>query len=223
MKLTLITTVFILFSTITFAQNKDDLTPKDPKAKEILDRMSDKNKTYKSISADFVYKLVNKADGIDETQEGNVFFSGNNYRLKIAGQEIVSNGTTVWTFIEDDGEVQVSDVPDESEDEEGFLNPANIFNVYQKGFKFIYDKEEVIEGKAIHSINLFPINAGEKSYHTIVVKVIKAESQIHSMIVKSKDGNIFTYELKNLKTNLPVTSTTFDFDESRADDVIDLR
>ena len=43
------------------------------------------------------------------------------------------------------------------------------------------------------------------------------------MIVLNKDGNVFTYKLKNFKSNVNLTDSDFEFDESLADDIIDLR
>lgn len=213
--------VFILSSNIIKAQENTDT--KDPKAKAILDKLSSKNKSYTSIEAEFDYKLENKADGIDETQSGKILFSGNKYRLNIAGQEIVSDGTTLWTFIADADEVQISDVPEESESEDSFLNPSSIFTLYEKGFKYTYDKVETINGKSVDVIRLYPENPEEKSFHTIILKVIQENTQIQSMTIKSKDGNNFTYALKTFKPNVAINASSFKFDESSAGDVIDLR
>lgn len=212
---------FMLNVILIKAQENSDV--KDPKAKAILDKLSAKNKSYTSIEAEFDYKLENKADGIDETQSGKILFSGNKYRLNIAGQEIVSDGTTMWTFIADADEVQISEVPEEGEGDESFLNPSSIFTLYEKGFKFTYDKVETINGKAVDVIRLYPENPEEKSFHTIILKVIQENTQIHSMTIKSKDGNNFTYALKTFKPNVSTNANSFKFDESKAGDVIDLR
>ena len=43
------------------------------------------------------------------------------------------------------------------------------------------------------------------------------------MVVKTKDGNEYTYRLKNFKSNIDVNDSDFEFDEDQADDIIDLR
>ena len=65
---------------------------------------------------------------------------GDKYKLEIAGQEIICNGNTLWTFIKDAEEVQVN----EPEYEEGSINPANIFTVYENGFKSFLIKNELM-------------------------------------------------------------------------------
>lgn len=217
-------TVFVLTLGLGFflGQAQENKNVKDPKAKAILDQLSEKNSSYKSIAADFTYKLENPADGIDEEQEGSIIFSGDKYRLNISGQEIISNGEIMWTYIADADEVQISEVPEES-DEEVFMNPSKLFTIYESGFKYVYEEQTTIDGKTVDVIKLYPEDPSDKSYHTIIINVLSGKAQIHSMVIKSKDGNVFTYELSSFTPNAPVSSDTFEFDESKAGDVIDLR
>ena len=57
----------------------------------------------------------------------------------------------------------------------------------------------------------------------IIVNVDKAKLELISMVVKGKDGNEYTYRLKNFTPNIDVSDSDFEFDEDRADDIIDLR
>lgn len=208
-----------LFTTSIFAQSEGDSQEmKDPKAKAILDKLSAKNKTYTTISAEFDYNLKNAAEGIDETQSGKLITKGDKYKLNIAGQEIVCNGKTVWTYIEDADEVQINNVSND-EDEEGMFNPATIFTIYEKGFKYKFQNEN----DKTQTINLYPENANEKSYHTVQLIIDKAKTQITSIIIKSKDGNTYSYILKSFKTNETLNDSYFNFDTSKAGDIIDLR
>ena len=62
-----------------------------------------------------------------------------------------------------------------------------------------------------------------KPYHTVIVNVDKPNLELISMVVLNKDGNVYTYRLKNFKANINLTDDDFEFDESLADDIIDLR
>ncbi|MEX2596196.1 MAG: outer membrane lipoprotein carrier protein LolA [Salibacteraceae bacterium] len=217
--------IFFMIGISAFSQREEsDLNPKDPKAQEILDALSNKAKEFKSFSADFEYTLTNDGESINETQKGSVKVKGNKkYQLNIAGQQITSNGETVWTFIEDVGELQISDMPEEDEEEGNIMNPSNLFHMYKKGFKYQYDGQATVDGKSAEVIRMFPVDPGSKPYHTVVVNVDKPNLELVSMIVKYKDGNIYTYRLKNFKSNINLTDADFEFDESKADDIIDLR
>ena len=51
----------------------------DVKAKEILDEVSNKTSSYKSIVADFVFTMQNKEMEIDERNEGTIKLKGQKY------------------------------------------------------------------------------------------------------------------------------------------------
>ena len=194
---------------------------KDPKAKAILDKLSEQNKNYNTISANFDYNLKNSGEGIDETQSGKLITKGNKYKLEIAGQQIISDGTTAWTFLKDDCEVQIQEA--EGDDEEGIFDPVSIFTIYENGFKYKFDSDN----GTTQIINLYPEDANEKSYHTIKLLVDKAKTQITSIVIKAKDGNTYTYNLKSFDTNKNFSDDFFKFkvENSGCDEVeeIDLR
>ncbi|MDB9701310.1 outer membrane lipoprotein carrier protein LolA [Salibacteraceae bacterium] len=215
----------MLLANLGISQHEEkDLNPQDPKAQEILDALSNKAAGYTSFSADFEYTLLNKSEGINETQSGSVTMKGKQkYKLEVAGQEIISDGETVWTFIKEVGELQISDVPEESEEDGNLMNPANAFHMYKKGFKYRHEGTASIDGIEADVIKMFPMNPKGKNYHTVVVNIDKAKLELVSMVVKTKDGNEYTYRLKNFKSNIDVNDSDFEFDEDQADDIIDLR
>lgn len=218
-------TVGIIAMSAALAQKSEaDLNPKDPKAQEILDALSNKAKEYKSFTSDFEYTLVNKQDGINETQTGSVSMKGQKkYKLNVAGQQIMSDGETVWTFIKEVKELQISDMPEEDDQEGNMMNPANAFHLYKNGFKYTYIGKETVDGIEADVIKMFPMDPKSKPYHTVVVNVDRPKLELISMVVLNKDGNVYTYRLKNFKANVNLTDSDFIFNESLADDIIDLR
>jgi outer membrane lipoprotein carrier protein len=224
-KNTLILALAAMIGSASFAQKTDaELNPKDPKAQEILDALSEKATAFKSFKADFEYTLENKVEGINETQKGNVTMMGKDkYILKIAGQEIVSNGETVWTFIDDVKELQIAEMPEEDDQDGNLMNPANAFHLYKTGFKYMHEGTATVNGKTVDVIKMFPINPDKKRYHTIVLNIDKAKMELVSIEVKGKDGNTYTYLLKNFQSDIAITGAAFEFDENRADDIIDMR
>lgn len=225
MKSNWIIALLMVFATSIYAQkSEEDLNPKDPKAQAVLDALSNKAKEYKSFKADFEYTLENKVEGINETQSGSVTMMGSKkYKLQVAGQEIVTNGETVWTFMPDVGELQIADMPEEDEEDGNMMNPANLFHMYKKGFKYQHAGNATVGGRSVEVIKMFPMDPSGKRYHTITVNVDTAKDELVSMVVQGKDGNTYTYRLKNFQPNVAVTAADFEFDEDRADDIIDLR
>jgi outer membrane lipoprotein-sorting protein len=211
-------TTIILFTFITkvsFAQ--------DAKAKVILDELSQKTKSYSSMSADFEYKMINKTENIDESQRGSLKSKGNKYHLIIAGQKVISNGKLVWTVLEDAEEIQINVVPDE--DSEDFISPNKILTLWESGFKYKYDQQTTLDGKTVDIINLYPDKVDEQSFHTIKLFIDKTKKEVVKIEIKGKDGTDYTYIIKEFKTNEPLSDEMFEVKQSKYPDfdVIDLR
>lgn len=195
---------------------------RDPKAKQVLDALSEKTNSYTSMYAEFENRLQNSDGGIDETTTGKVWIKGIKYKLAMAGQEIISDGETIWTFLVEEEEVQIDDAAYAEELGDGMTSPKDLFSMYEKGFKYQYMGEATIDGKVCHHIKLFPEKA-DKSYHTIHLYVDKAKTEIVRMKLMGKDGTDYTYTIKKFETNNAGSDAIYSFDESRALDVIDLR
>lgn len=191
-------------------------------AKTILDQLSEKAEEYSSMKADFSYQMLNQNDGIDDTQMGSIITQGEKYHLNIAGQEIISDGKTMWTVINEAEEVQINNVPESSEMDEEYISPTKILTLWEKGFKYKYDQSTTLNGVAHHLINLYPQNPEGKSYHTIKLYINKGKLEVSKIIIKGKDGTDFIYTIKNFKTNESIPSSTFTFNNTDYE-VIDLR
>tara|TARA_R110002050_G_scaffold141251_2_gene266306 strand:- start:14494 stop:15210 length:717 start_codon:yes stop_codon:yes gene_type:complete len=211
--------VAILLLSFTWNANAQNENPKDPKAKAILDKVSATNKAASTIYIEFNYRLVNKPNGIDESQKGTIWLKGQQYKLVFPGIERYSDGKTVWTFLEDDDECQITNA--EADGEESF-SPSSMLSIYETGFNYLYGAETVINGSKVDMIKLFP-EGGGKPYHTIKIYIQKASSQIARIEIFGKDGNTFTYDLKLIKNNQAMNNAMFVFDTSKAGDIVDLR
>jgi len=187
----------------------------DTKAKEILDKVSAKNKAYKTMTADFVFNMDNAEEDIHETSEGKIILKDNKYKLSIMGVDKYFDGTTLYTHIIDAEEVSITE-PDE-EDEEG-LNPAKIFTIYETGFKYKYQAEKTINGRINHIIDLFPIDR-EQSFSRLRLSIDKTKLQINELKSIGKDGNNITVTVKKLIPDLIIDDTKFSFDSKANPDV----
>ncbi|MFM8433382.1 MAG: LolA family protein, partial [Bacteroidota bacterium] len=83
------------------------LPAQDKKAQEILNGVSSRYKSYKSVKAQFTITVQSPQNNSKTIEKGTIFIKGSKYRLEIAGQEVISDGTTRWTFVKDANEVQI--------------------------------------------------------------------------------------------------------------------
>jgi len=221
-KITIIITLVISILSLSVAQ-----TTHDPKAKEILDKLSLKLKAYTTIRAEFINSIENKLEGIDEAHNGSIMMKGDKYNLKIMGQNIISDGKTVWNYISDANEVQIDNAPTEEEkmEEESVINPATIFTFYEKGFKFQYTTSVMMEGKRCHLIKLHPIKPEDKAYHTIKLIIEEESLEMKMITILGKEGGKYKYQITRFQSNTTIPDKLFLFDKSRHPgiEVVDLR
>jgi len=199
----------------TYAQN-------DAKAKTILAAVSKKYRSYDVVKTDFTFTLESPQNKAKETQQGTLLVraSANKYKVVMTDQDMISDGKSQWTYLKRDKEVQVSTV-DKSGDA---LNPAQIFTLYEKGFKYLFTDEKKVGAKVYQMIDLSPTDT-KKSYFKIRLGIDKAAKQLATVLIFDKNGNKYTYEVKTFTPNVKVPETTFAFDAKKYPgvEVVDLR
>jgi outer membrane lipoprotein-sorting protein len=185
---------------------------KDAEAKKILKQVSDKTKSYESIKLQFNYITENKTEKTQETQKGTIFIKGNMFKLFFSGNEIFSDGKTIWTHQLEINEITITE-PDPKD--ESALNPATILNVYDKGYKYKYMGEFTNKGETFYQIDLYPEQPKTKNYSIVKLKIDKAKTQLISIKMVGKDGVDYTIELTEFSPNVKVVDSMFKFDPTK--------
>ena len=192
-------------------------------AKKILDEVSAKTKTFKSMSADFQFSMVNEEMEINEINEGTIKVKGQKYVVQFpdSGMKFFSDGETIWHYMKDGNQVTISSVEDSGND---LMDPSSIFSIYEKGFRSELVGEASENGKTVYKINLFP-DSEDYEVTKIEVSIEKAIMMLSSAKLHATDENIYTIIVKKLETNKGFPDTDFVFDASQYGDVeiIDLR
>jgi outer membrane lipoprotein-sorting protein len=193
----------------------------DPEAKAILDAVSAKFKTFKTVQASFVYKVENAAGKALSTQKGTILMKGTRYRINFGGQEIFCNGSTVWNYDKAANEVTISKLDASS----GMITPQKLFtNFYDKDFLYMLNGEKKVGGKTFQEIEMTPVDK-TRAFHKVYVLVDKAAKTINTTKVLEKAGNRYSYTVSSMKTNVAMTDSQFVFDKSKYPGVeeVDLR
>ncbi|HBL77611.1 MAG: hypothetical protein A2W90_03140 [Bacteroidetes bacterium GWF2_42_66] len=189
------------------------LAQQDPKAKEILDKVTQATQAYKSIEATFSFEMENKKQNIKEANNGSIILKGNKYKVHLneLGVEVYSDGKNIWTYMAEANEVSISEFSSENED---MMDPSKVFTIYQSGFNYKFVGEETLSGKSIYVIDLFPQNK-DFNYSQIKVHIDKTKMLICSAIMQGKDGNVYTVKVDQFKTDKPYSDSFFVFDPSK--------
>jgi outer membrane lipoprotein carrier protein len=197
-------TFFIIFLTgNVYAQT----TVNDAKAKDILNKVSVKYKSFKTIRAVFVQKIDDPANKSSDELTGTIYIKGNKYKVDLNSQEIICDNVTIWTYLKDSKEVQINTYePDEST-----ISPDQIFNIYQKDFLYAFNQETTLNGATVEVIDLTPMNKN-KPYFKVRLNIDKNNSTITSAVFMFKDGKKYTFEIQKMVPDLVLNDSFFTFD-----------
>lgn len=193
---------------------------KDKQATDILDEVTAKTKGYESIKMDFTYQMENPEANINETTSGNALVSGDKYRLDIAGQLVISDGTTIWTVLKDSEEVQVNDMTDN----DNAFSPTKMLTDYSKNYKSkLISKTQALNGVDVYILELTPNK--KENFKNVNLYVRRSEMQPYRIEIYDYNGSVYTYTLTSFKPNVTVKAGDFTFVESQYPDyeIIDMR
>ena len=211
-----------LIAALILAMSNMVLAQQDPKAKEILDAMSSKYKSISSFQADLSYTMINVTEGIDEQFKGTIAVKGDMYRLMMQDQEIYNDGTTVWTFLPNLDEPEVT--IDNNDPEGGDITPSSIFNIYQEGYKYLYLNTTTVAGKSYDIVDLVP-NDKDAQYFKVRIEIGSKDRLLRTFTLFDREGSEYSYLITNFKSDVNLSDTYFRFDTSKLteDQIIDIR
>lgn len=195
----------------------------DPKAKQILDEVSENARSFKTISADFVFSMENREMDINERNEGTIKLKGQKYVVNLPdiGVKVFSDGKTIWNYMEDGNQVTISNMEDGGSE---LMDPSSVFTIYEKGFQSKYVGEKTTGEEIVHQIELYP-DSEEHGVSKILLSIGKSEKMIKSALLYGTDGNTYGIEVKKMDTQTELPDSYFVFNTKDYSDVeiIDFR
>jgi outer membrane lipoprotein-sorting protein len=190
----------------------------DPKALEILDAMSKKYKELTSFEANLSINLINEVEKVNDEFKGKIVVKGDKFKLTLPEQEVINNGTTTWTYLPEAKEVNIDNFDPTSDD----INPAKIYEIYKKNFKYLYLNEEMDNNVMCEVIDLVP-EKKDAQFFKIKMKISKKDRNIQSWTMYDKSGNRFRYSITKFVPNVKVDDASFIWTTKAGVEEIDLR
>ncbi len=182
-------------------------------SKEILDKLSAKAKTFKTITSDFSSTLNNPKAGINQTNSGSVKIKGSKYYVNMGDYQIWCDGKTVWNYNKSDNSVTIDNLADVKD---GGFDPSEMFTIWEKNFKHEMKNANATEdGVNCYQITLNPNDAKNKSYHTITLYIDKAKMEVFKVEVKTRENATISYKIKNFKSTTDLPDSDFSFGKSK--------
>jgi outer membrane lipoprotein-sorting protein len=210
----------LFYTAVVFAQGQSPIK-NDPDAKKILDAVSAKFKSFKTVKATFTYKVENAAGKTLSSKTGTVLIKGTKYKVNIVGQEIFCDGTNVWTYDKAANEVTITKFDNESTT----LTPQKVFtNFYDQDFLYKLNGQKKQGTKTIQEIEMTPTDK-TKPFHKVYVYIDKAAKTLTGTKVLEKSGSRYSYTVTTLTPNTAIDDKQFVFDTKKYPgvEIVDLR
>lgn len=177
---------------------------KDPKATTILNEVSAKTKSRKTIALDFTFEIKNGE--VTDSQNGTLKIKGNKYIYSIFGATKISDGIKIATVLKEDQEVTIGKVDFNDPDE---FSPQEMFTIYETGYKYRYMAQKKANGLTLDLIDLYPEAGNKQPYRRVTLYINNDTKEIKKIELFHKtSGKVFT---------VTVTKSTFNTDINDSD------
>ncbi len=202
---------FLLFAcsmigVFSYAQGAD-------KAKALLEDVYNKVKSYDNIYIEFKSTLENKEANVNQETTGNVTLSDEKYFLNYLGAQQLFDGKKVYTIVPENEEVTIEDV---NEDEDN-VSPSKMLTFYKTGHNYKWDILQNVGGRQIQYVKLTPIDSNSE-IQSVLLGIDTQTKHIYKLIQTGKNGTKTTLTVNSFKTNQPLSSTLFTFNEKKYED-----
>lgn len=191
----------------------------EEKGEALLRRASEKLKSFQTMRVQFSYIMENTSQNINERMDGTLLSKGDQYHMQVGDNLFISDGTNMWTFLEEIDEVHISLLADS----EGGMTPTSILNEFDSQFTAKFIRQERHEGKLVDIIDLVPKQP--QPFFKYRVALNAADQMLVYATAFDRHGGTYTYNILRFETNVAVDPGSFRFDVSKFPgiEVIDLR
>lgn len=191
----------------------------DAKAKAVLEKVNNKFKQLKSIKADFIMSI--SGNGVTDSKKGTFYMKGKKYRIKMEGQEIITDNKSVWVYMKDMNEVNVNNY----NASEQTISPEKIFSgSYQNDYNYKYAGTGTVNGKSCDVIQL-DAKSGSTNINKVKLFIDKSNNTIVQSVMNDRAGNMYKYQITNFNTNANLSDNLFTYNKSDfpGAELVDLR
>ncbi|NOY36609.1 MAG: outer membrane lipoprotein carrier protein LolA [Chlorobi bacterium] len=194
----------------------------DPVAEQYLDAVAEKTHSIEPFRLTFTFTTINLQDNSESSYKGSLVLYGKKYLLKTEDSEIIFDGQTLWNYLPDADEVNITN-PD-PEDHSFFTDPGQLFTNFKQRFKYHYVDKQTVGGKSLLVIDLYPVDLAE-SYSRIRLQVDEKQMVLHSAHYFGKNGTHYILRIEKTEPNIKVSPGYFTFNPADHPDteIIDLR
>lgn len=189
----------------------------DPKAIDILKKVSQKYGAYSTMQVDFVQSIKGIETGATEEKKGTIYVKGDMYRLETKEFDRICNNKLIWDFMKGAGEVHIKSIDEEMTD----IQPSKIFSLYDQNYTSLYISEGNANGKKIHVIDLTP-NDKSMPFFKVRMAIEQGSNDVLEFKVFYGEGFQISYLLENFKKNPALADSKFSFNKANHPGIVEV-
>jgi outer membrane lipoprotein-sorting protein len=174
----------------------------------------------RDFQATFTYSSRSSQAQQEEISEGNITVQGNQYRLTMQQQEIVNNGQTIWTYLIEANEVQITDHDPEQE----ATTPWEALANYRQDYTLDRLDTHQVDGQVYDVVALVATNDAY-NVEKIILTVAHTTRHIKRLEILDSSQVLHTFSMTNFTYNLALYKAFFNFnlDDYQDIEIIDMR
>lgn len=202
----IIACLFLLFATqAVSAQNNADV---------IIRLLVDQIKSHKNVEMSFSYQISPDGRTLGESQKGHAWLQGEAYKIEMADQQTISDGTTIWSYLIDDEEVMISNASEGTDN-----TPLKLLTSLDESYAATLTS---IDGNGVAMIELANPNG---QYKRVTLKIDTKKSELKSADIYMEDGSKVVITVEEMKFDQDLDDKFFTFNKAKHPnvDVIDMR
>ena len=162
----------------------------------------------------FNYQFSPDGKTLGESEKGHAWLQGEAYKVDMADQQTISDGTTIWTYFFDAEEVMVSNASEGTDN-----TPLKVLTSLDESYVATLTG---IDAKGIATVELAN-PAGQ--YKRVSLKINTKKTELKGADIYFEDGNKLVIDVEEMKFDQKLGDKFFTFDTKKHPnvDVIDMR
>ena len=183
-------------------------------AEAIIRLLVNQLKSHKNMEMTFNYQFSPDGKTLGESEKGHAWLQGEAYKVDMADQQTVSDGTTIWTYFVDAEEVMVSNASEGTDN-----TPLKVLTSLDESYVATLTG---IDAKGIATVELAN-PAGQ--YKRVSLKINTKKTELKGADIYFEDGNKLVIDVEEMKFDQELGDKFFTFDTKKHPnvDVIDMR
>ncbi len=195
----------------------------DPVAKQMLESV--KENVLSEANWKFTFELKVRFPEMEpDIIEGTLHQKGDHFRVDLGEQVIISDGESIWTWIKDFNEVQITEYEDDLD--EMFMSPAQIVQMYESGkYEYQHSGKQTLDGKAYDFIEMKPTDPRASDYVKINLLLDMDNLVPGYAAIIARNGTVYELAIRDHERggDFPENLFTFDPNDFPGAEIEDLR